>query len=705
MTLMVSNKNEYVEALRNAPYQWQYTPVRLKRPYINKWQDNPLSLDDAAAKDGTGIGLILGELTETVAIDFDGEGTEENFQNYFGHSVDDLPESICWSSGRPHRHQRAYLVPREWWPLVTHIQKDAAIPNIEIRWNDHQSVVVGKHPNTEGDGSGRYDFLPKYSPDEQTISMAPPWFCKKWAELSAAKIAPPQLEENRDELLHDSSRVKRYLFELLQPPNAFKDHDTWLDVGMALHHVSKGLGDTSKHYRDWVEWSSYMDTFEEAECLRRWSSFGQPKGKPKTFGTIVKIHQDALSKNKIEAPKRKRSQLLKDLLKHAKSKNLDDYFEDFAEMETRFRRRPELITTDLLNELRNEYSNFRSFTVGPVDMEQVKDLEYLLEGYLIRGENHQFYGGAGSGKTSLLAGMIKAGFHGKGFLDQTRHRERFRTLWVACDGSTSRFKASYKAVGLNPEMVDVWGGDTKQGKTTFKFTIPDLILLREKLKDKQKNYGLCVFDSVKGMLTNSGFKYQDNEHADLICQYLREIFAEPLEIATVLINHLAADGVNGSGAKRWGEVVAQNIEVQPVKESGKENHQLRKLCIWKDPINGRKIFDYGFEDGFFKPAFSTDMQADCYSTMKKFVQDWNVRDGKRIFSRKDLLTIPNFSRAQVDRIAKEHLQKGGIFKTAKDSSGKVIAAKYQLRKDFALNSTCAEENPLQMFRAACKKWE
>ena len=149
MPLMVSNKNEYVEALRNAPYQWQYTPVRLKRPYINKWQDNPLSLDDAAAKDGTGIGLILGELTETVAIDFDGEGTEENFQNYFGHSVDDLPESICWSSGRPHRHQRAYLVPRKWWPSVTHIQKDAAIPNIEIRWNDHQSVVVGKHPDFE----------------------------------------------------------------------------------------------------------------------------------------------------------------------------------------------------------------------------------------------------------------------------------------------------------------------------------------------------------------------------------------------------------------------------------------------------------------------------------------------------------------------------------------------------------------------------
>ena len=52
--------------------------------------------------------------------------------------------------------------------------------------------------------------------------------------------------------------------------------------------------------------------------------------------------------------------------------------------------------------------------------------------------------------------MIKAGFYGKGFLNQTRHRD-FRTLWVSCDGGSSRWKAVYDDMGLNPEMVDVIG--------------------------------------------------------------------------------------------------------------------------------------------------------------------------------------------------------------------------------------------------------
>ena len=71
-------------------------------------------------------------------------------------------------------------------------------------------------------------------------------------------------------------------------------------------------------------------------------------------------------------------------------------------------------------------------------MSLVEDLDYLLEGYLIKKEVHQFFAGPGMGKTSLLAGMIKAGYHGVGFLNQTRHRPKFRTLWVCCDGGASR---------------------------------------------------------------------------------------------------------------------------------------------------------------------------------------------------------------------------------------------------------------------------
>ena len=135
-------------------------------------------------------------------------------------------------------------------------------------------------------------------------------------------------------------------------------------------------------------------------------------------------------------------------------------------------------------------------------MSKVKDLEYILEGFLVRGEVHQIFAGAGMGKTSLLAVMVKAGFQGVGFLNKSQcHRDKFRTLWIACDGGSSRFKSVYQDMGLNPEMVDVWGGDIQQGLTNWKWTIPNLVLLIEKLSDENSNYGMIVFDSLIVLIT------------------------------------------------------------------------------------------------------------------------------------------------------------------------------------------------------------
>ena len=276
-------------------------------------------------------------------------------------------------------------------------------------------------------------------------------------------------------------------------------------------------------------------------------------------------------------------------------------------------------------------------------------------------------------------------------LDLDNHLELFGSLVMA---STSRFKAAYNDAGLDKTMVDVWGGDTKQGRTNFKFTIPNLIKLRKQLEIKEKNYGACVFDSVKGMLANTGFKYENNEQVEIICQYLREIIAEPIGIANVLINHLGADGVSGSGAKRWGEIVAQNIEIQPCKEGNKENHDQRRICIWKDPINGRKFFNYTFEDGVFKPADSQEMVLNGYDKMKKYVQQINFKNGTTIFTRKDLLDIPNMSRTSVDRNKDEHLNRGGIFKLFKDAKGKTVSGKWVLKLEFRLSKPEKEPDPI-----------
>ena len=60
----------------------------------------------------------------------------------------------------------------------------------------------------------------------------------------------------------------------------------------------------------------------------------------------------------------------------------NSYYEDFAEMENRFRRKQSDIAIDLLRVLRDKFTN-KVYSVGEVDMSKVDSLEYLLEGYVI----------------------------------------------------------------------------------------------------------------------------------------------------------------------------------------------------------------------------------------------------------------------------------------------------------------------------------
>ena len=118
-----------------------------------------------------------------------------------------------------------------------------------------------------------------------------------------------------------------------------------------------------------------------------------------------------------------------------------------------------------------------------------------------------------------------------------------------------------------------------------------------------------------------------------------------------------------------------------------ENHTLRKLCIWKDPINGRSFLDYKIENGIFVPARSSRMKGDCFNQMMELVQKFNFERGGRVFHITDLRTmLPHYSHVQVQRTAKEHLKsKNGIFKVQKDVNGKITPATYVLKSLYVLD--------------------
>ena len=90
--------------------------------------------------------------------------------------------------------------------------------------------------------------------------------------------------------------------------------------------------------------------------------------------------------------------------------------------------------------------------------------------------------------------------------------------------------------------------------------------------------------------------------------------------------------------------------------------------------------------------------------MKQYVEETNFQTGQTLFTRQDLLKgLKNYARAQVDRTAKEHLAKGGIFKPQKDSNGKIQRAKYLLKTQFKLNKEEGEK--LQQYDEHLAYWD
>ena len=400
----------------------------------------------------------------------------------------------------------------------------------------------------------------------------------------------------------------------------------------------------------------------------------------------------ALEGKKVDAP-RKRSQLLDDLLDAALIGNEDLFYEIMAEMKNRFCRNEDAINIDLLKTLRDRHYALQGRAkpvVGAIDMDKVTDLDYIVEGYLIRGEIHILYGGKGTGKTTFCGGMIRAGAAGIGFLEQVTPKKKCKFLFIQADGGASRFKEVYRKLNLNKDQVEVWGADADQGTTNWTCDLRGMIMIKNRL-DKGDIDGVFI-DSVKGMLSSSPFKYTDNVVVDLICKFLREIILEPYGVGMMLISHLDATGRDASGAKRWTEVAGWVGEIRNCVEDGQEDQKKRKLLVLKDPINDRKFLDYTFKDGVFTPTFTQQLVQTCYPAIKTFVQEQNMKTGQTRFTRKDFQAMRSKpSDSQLTKNLRNHLQHGGIFKRLKDKNGREVPGVYLLKPQFQINKSQANQ--------------
>ena len=277
------------------PPDWALTPLRDKRAYVAGWNSHPYSIEQIKREleegRATGVGLISGQWSNEgglVWVDIDGPDAIPALEELAGGPLSAIfPSTLTISSGKEGRQRMLYRVPTARLALIPDKATiKIGIPSFEVLFRSRQGAIMGSHPDTDGyytTSHGGFEFAknPPELPEwlYQAISRAFP--THKYRKQPKSGVLTQQINLNyedeskykKDEILNEA---KIYL-DHLNEERAF-EYDEWVTIGMALHQIDDCL------LKEWVDWSSQADNFQEGACEQKWSTFERLPGGPAPEG-------------------------------------------------------------------------------------------------------------------------------------------------------------------------------------------------------------------------------------------------------------------------------------------------------------------------------------------------------------------------------------------------------------------------------------
>lgn len=245
---------------------WQSSPL---------WSDEQLELMEETNQFLTGYGVLCKNL---IVIDVDARnGGLESYAAL----INDIPEVasagliVATGSGSGSKHLY-FRAPEPPVSLLRHLPK---YPGLDFQSGN--SFVVG--PESIHATGNKYEIL-HGSVDE--IDYAP-------QALIGVLTKPERHRTEYSGIVMDVSHQD--IADMLSYINADCDHETWVRIGMAIHHATGGTA-----FAVWDEWSSQGSKYPDQETLEtRWHSFGR-SSMPVTIGTLIHYAEDNGWKRPVE---------------------------------------------------------------------------------------------------------------------------------------------------------------------------------------------------------------------------------------------------------------------------------------------------------------------------------------------------------------------------------------------------------------------
>jgi hypothetical protein len=180
---------------------------------------------------------------------------------------------------------------------------------VEILGDGQQWVAFGIHPKTLKpyewiSGPSIADIFHEDLP-ELTLETAKKFVAhfediarsEGWTEV---KSGTREQAHKAEELMNFKASLDlsgEEIVQILEGLDADSDHDSWVKVGMALHHQFNGEAEGLELFETW---SMGSEKFKDGECAKRWMSFGANKGASVTMASLKFEVAKAVSTDVIE---------------------------------------------------------------------------------------------------------------------------------------------------------------------------------------------------------------------------------------------------------------------------------------------------------------------------------------------------------------------------------------------------------------------